>query len=222
MPEAKRKRRWPIALAVIAALVAVAAFVARHYTRPEALTAFLIGNAQSQLGAVLAVGGTGRFGFVPDLHLVLANPSLAPIERGAPFLSARNADVVVPWSTLWSGHYEIRRIELASPRLDLDALDAWLAARPAAKTPDIRFALHAADATVVAGGKTIASGVELEFASAGDLGDWLDKRATAPGSTTLLPPIAGTAKAAVIEIGGARLEGVSVETRDDAAEQAKR
>ncbi|HKE46955.1 MAG TPA: hypothetical protein VKB52_02740 [Rhodanobacteraceae bacterium] len=211
MPEQKRRRRWPIVLAIVAALVPISALVARHFTRPEALTAFLIDNARSQLGAVLVVSNAGRFAFVPEFHLVLPDPSLAASERGAPFLTAKNADVVVPWSMLWSGRYEIRRIELVSPRLDLDALDAWLASRPAAKTPDIRFALHASDATVVSGGKTIASGVELEFANAGDLAEWLDKRAT------LLPPIAGTAKAAVIEVGGARLEGVSVESRDDAA-----
>ena len=216
MPETKRRRRWPIALAIVAGLVLIGALVARHYTRPEALTAFLIDNARSQLGAALVVGESGRFGFMPDLHLVLPNASLGALERQAPFLSTKNADVVVPWSTLWSGRYEIRRIELVAPQLDLDALDAWLASRPAGKTPDVRFALHASDATLTSGGKTIASGVELEFASAGDLADWLEKRAAAPASTTLLPPIDGTAKAAVIEVGGTRLEGVRAETREDA------
>lgn len=214
MPETRRRRRWPIVLALVAALAIAGFIAARHYMRPETLTAILIANARSQLGAELAVGAPGRFGFVPDLHLVLPKPSLGQASQ-PPFLRAESADIVVPWSILWSDRYEIRRIDLVSPELDLDALNAWLSTRPAGKAPDVRFTLRATDATLVAGGKPVASGVELEFASTGDLAAWLDEQKNATGP--LLPPIAGTAKADSIEIGGTKLEGVRIETHEDEA-----
>ncbi|HJT98254.1 MAG TPA: hypothetical protein VJ696_08050 [Rhodanobacteraceae bacterium] len=214
MPESRRRRRWRIALAIAVLAIVTGALLFRHYSRPEALTALLAANAKRALGAELSLAGPARFGFVPDLHLVLPQPSLG--DAGAPFLSAEHADVVVPWSILWQDdRYEIRRIELASPRVDLDALARWLASRPAgAESPDVRFTLVANDATLIANGKPVASGVDLSFASVGDVIDWAKH---AGPSTPLLPPLAGTAKAAVVEFEAVRLEGVRIETRDDKA-----
>jgi hypothetical protein len=218
MPEPGRRRRRWIALAVAVALLGVGALIVRHLLRPEAMTAMLVGNARSQLGAELALSESGRFGFVPDLHLVLANPSLKQTPQGIAFLSAKSADVVMPWSVLWSDRYDIQRIELVKPRLDLDALNAWIASRPdAGASPDIRFALRATDATVTAGDKTIAEHVDLDFASSGDVVGWLTHQRESAKAATLLPPLSGTIQAAKVDVGDTHLEGVRIESREDDA-----
>lgn len=220
-PRKRKRRRWPIALAIIAVLVLIGALALRHYTRPETLTALLIGNARSQLGVELALSEPGRFGFMPNLHLILPRPALRETPQSVAFLSADSADVVVPWSTLWSGRYDIEGIELIKPQLDLDALDAWLRKQPAsAPRPDVRFSLRAKGATLISGGKPIATGVDLDFRSTGDVAGWLAGRSES--STMLLPPLAGTIDAPAVEVGGTRLEGVHIESReDDGAEIGK-
>ncbi|MGH8173540.1 MAG: hypothetical protein ACREPX_10345, partial [Rhodanobacteraceae bacterium] len=216
-----RKPRRRIVLAIVVALLLVAALIVRHLSRPEALTTMLINNAKSQLGAELVLGETGRFGFVPDLHLTLAHPALKAPGQAAAFLSADSADVVVPWSTLSGDRLDIQSIDLVKPRLDIDALNAWLDSRPAsAPPPDVRFALRAKDALVIASGKTIAENVDLDFASSGDIAGWLTRQRDSAKTSTLLPPLDGTIDAATIEYGDTRLEGVRIESRDDAGTKA--
>jgi hypothetical protein len=216
LPDARGRRRWAIALAIAVVLVALGAWAARHYTRPETLTALLIERTRSQLGAELSLSGSGRFGFFPDLHLVLPHPTLRESSQPAPILSAETVDIVVPWSMLWSGRYDIRNVEVIAPKLDLAALDHWIVARPpAGKLPDVRFALRVRNATLISGGRTIASGVDLAFTSAGDLAAWLEAQPWQTSSAALLPPLNGTAGAATVDIGGTRIEGVRIEARAD-------
>ena len=220
MPERPRRRR--IALAAAALLLVAGAFAAWYGTRPETLTSFLIGQARSRLGASLALNGPARFGFVPALHLVLPQPKLGDPASATPFLRAETADVVVPWSVLWSDRVEIRSVELVKPTLDVDALDRWLAAQPSSgKVPDVRFTIRASGARIVAGAKTIASNIDLDVASAGDVTEWLRQRATNPATAPLLPPLLGTLHAADVELGGTRIEGVRIETSDDDAASAE-
>jgi hypothetical protein len=221
MPEPGRRRR--IALAVAALVLAAGALAIWYGTRPETLTSFLVGQARSRFGASLALDGPARFGFVPNLHLVLARPTLADTAGSTPFLGAESADVVVPWSVLWSDRIEIRSVELVKPTLDLDALDRWLAAQPSpGKSPEVRFSIRANGARIVAGTKTIASGVDLDLASAGDVSDRLRQRAANPASAPLLPPLRGTLRAADMDLGGTRIEGVRIETGADDAASMKR
>src|SRR5690606_22977871 len=51
----------------------------------------------------------------------------------APLLTADRAHLALPWATLWAGGKDltISRVELDGPRLDLQALQGWLATRPA-------------------------------------------------------------------------------------------
>ena len=218
MPEPRRRRRRWIALAIAIGVLAVGALIVRHMLRPEAMTAVLVGNARSQLGAELALSESGRFGFVPDLHLVLAKPSLKQTPQSTAFLSADSADVVMPWAVLWSDRYDIQRIELVRPRLDLDALNAWLASRPASgAAPDVRFALRATDAIVTAGGKTIAEHVDLDFASSDDIVGWLTHQRESAKASTLLPPLSGTVQAKTVDWGDTHLEGVRIESSEDDA-----
>lgn len=219
MPEApspRRRRRWPYALLALALLGGAAALALRHYTRPAALNALLVAQARGLFGAELSIGADARYGFVPKLRVAWPQPTLRAPGAAAPFLSADTLEAVLPWRTLWSGHYDIERLELTRPVLDLDALSAWLATLPPsqAAAPDVRFALRIDDGQIRQGGQPLARGVNLRFASAGDLAAWLAQWRARPEAAPLLPPLAGSAAAAEVRIGEVRLEGVQVEVRD--------
>ncbi|MBO9664936.1 hypothetical protein [Dokdonella sp.] len=210
-----RRRRWPYVLLALALLTSLGALVLRHYTRPDKLTALLIEQAQSQLGLKLALGDSAGFGLLPRLRVLLPKSSLEAAEGGV-LLDADSIGVVVPWHTIWGERVDIERIEIEKPRLDLDALAHWLAARPAGgAAPDVRFAIRVRDGALLASGKPIAEGLNLQFANAGDLAAWLAQVRTA--NSSLLPPLAGSAEAATLQIGATRIEGLRVEVQDDGA-----
>jgi hypothetical protein len=225
MPESKTKpprrfRRWRIVLFVFVVLVAVAAIALRWFTRTDHLTALLVDKTHSALGAELALDGRAHYELWPKLHLVLPHPSLK--SASIAFVAADSLEVTVPWRTLWADRYDIEHIALIKPTLDLDALSAWSSAQAPSTTPppDVRFSLHIDDGTVIAGGKPIAQGVNLDFASAGDASAWLTQMRAQPGAGALIPPLNGSADAAVVQIGSTRLEGVHVDVRDDDAKPA--
>ena len=216
-PQARRRRRWPIAVLALGVLVVGAvAFAAWHYTRTDKLTALLVDKTRDLLGADLVLGGTAHFGFVPRLHLILPHPVLKATGAKVAFATADSLETSVPWHTLWSDRYDIERIDLAKPVLDLDALRAWSAAQPPARAvPEVNFVLHVADGTILGGGQPVAQGVNLEFASAGDIAAWFTRIEAQPSTWPLLPPLTGSAAASAVQIGVTRLEGVQVEVRDD-------
>lgn len=225
MPEpgdkpAPRRRRWRIALIALVLLGGAVALALRHYTRPDQLTALLVTQAQRVLGADFAIDGTAGFGFVPHLSVVLPHPSLKAHGAGTVMLRADTLRAVVPWHSLWTSHYDIERIELVKPTLDLDALNTWLAARPPTGTapPDVRFALRVEDGTLIWAGKPVAQGLNITFVNSGDLAAWLANI----GSPSMLPPLTGSADAATLQFGDTRLDDVHVEVRDDDAATKRR
>lgn len=214
-PKARpRRRRWPYVLLALALLAGIGALVLRHYTRPDKLTALLIEQAHSQLGLKLSLADSAGFGLLPRLRVLLPKSSLEA-DAGDVLLDAGSIGVVVPWHTLWGERVDIERIEIEKPRLDLDALSRWLAARPSGgAAPDVRFAVQVRNGTLLASGKPLAEGLNLEFANAGDLAAWLGRMREA--NSALLPPLSGSAEAASVQIGDTRVEGLRVELRDDA------
>lgn len=206
------RRRWQVVLLALALLAVAGALALRHYTRPDRLTAWLIGQTQSRLGLVLTLDGDAAFGFVPSLHLRLPAPRAKSGDDAV--LEAGAVDVVVPWRTLWGERIEIERIEIDHPRLDLDALSLWLASRPSeGATPDVRFTMKLRDGVLLAAGKPVAESVNLDFANAGDLTAWL-AHLREPASA-LLPPLAGKAAAGKVQAGSTRIEGLEIEASND-------
>jgi hypothetical protein len=219
-PQARRhRRRWPrprfVVLLALLLLGGIGALLLHHYTRPDKLTALLVEQARSQLGLRLSLADRAGFGLLPRLRVLLPKASLKSADDGI-VLDAESIGVVVPWHTLWGERVDIERIEIEKPRLDLDALSHWLAARPAGgAAPDVRFALRVRDGTLLAAGKPLAEGLNLDFANAGDLAAWLARvRETDAPS---LPPLTGSAEAARLQIGDTHVEGLRIELRDETA-----
>lgn len=216
-PQARRRRRlWPYALLTLALLAGIGAWALRHYTRPEQLTALLVEQTRSQLGLRLSLADRAGFGLLPQLRVLLPKASLKSAGDDI-VLDAESIGVVVPWHTVWGERVDIERIDIEKPRLDLDALSRWLAARPAGgAAPDVRFALRVRGGTLLAAGKPLAEGLNLDFANAGDLAAWLARvRET---DAPMLPPLTGSAEAARLQIGGTHVEGLRIELRDEAAQ----
>lgn len=220
MPEAsakpRRRRRpilWSAVLLALALLAGIGALVVRHYTRPEKLTALLVEQARAQFGLQLSLPGSAGFDLLPRLRLLLPKPSIKAADGGA-LLDADSIGVVVPWRTAWGERIDIEGIQLDKPRLDLDALSRWLAARPASSSaPDVRFAVQVRDGSLFASGKPLAEGLNLRFANAGDLAAWFAQMREA--NAALLPPLTGSAEAPTLQIGTTRIEGLRVDVRDD-------
>ena len=212
----RRRRRWLVALVVLAALALAAAILVHRYSRPQRLADFLAEQVREQLGAELQLGGEAGFQLTPRLRAVLPRPRL--VADGRVILEADAIAASVPWRTLWADHLDIEQVELQRPRLDLDALRAWLASRPAsaAPTPDVRLALRIVDGEVVAGGAPVAQGIQADFSNHADLVAWLAALRRDGDARTLLPPASGSASAETLQFGQTRLEDVRVELRDDA------
>lgn len=213
----RRRRRWIIALVVLLAILVAGTLLLRHFTRPQTLSALLVGKSRDLIGADLALHGSARFEFLPNLHVVLPHPTLAKMGSPEVFLRLDSLEAVVPWHNMWSDRYDIERIDLVRPVLDLDALQRWLDAQPATNpaTPDVRFSLRVTDGSIIRGGKPLAQGLNMQLASAGDVRAWLERFRADPATTSLLPPIAGNADASVLRFGGTRLEGVQIRISDD-------
>jgi hypothetical protein len=204
-------RRWPYVIALLLVLVVAGSFAVREFVRPEKLTAMLVGEVRTRLGASLELGGNARFGVWPSLHVELPQAALRNPAATAPFLATESIDVVVPWRSLWGDALEIERIELDAPRLDLEALDAWLAARPAGgDMAGFSVRIVATDGSLARGAATLASGIDIDLASAGDLAAWLASDEGDP-KRTLIPPLAGSIEAAEVQLGETRLRGVRID-----------
>lgn len=214
----RRRRRWLVALLALAALLFVAAIVVHRYSRPQRLADLLVEQVRAQLGAELELGGEAGFQLTPRLRAVLPRPRL--VADGRVILQADAIAASVPWRTLWADHLEVEQVELQRPQLDLDALRAWLASRPAsgAAAPDVRLALRIVDGEVVAQRKSVAQGIQADFSNHADLVAWLAALRRDGEATMLLPPASGSASAESLQFGQTRLEGVRIELRDDATD----
>lgn len=211
----RKSRRWPYAIVALLAVLVAGAIVVRAFVRPEKLTAKLVAEVGTRLGATLELGGNARFGVWPSLHVDLPQAALRGASATTPFLATEAIDVVVPWRSLWADTLVIERIELHAPRLDLDALDSWLASRPPGGDM-ASFSVHlvASDASLVRGTTTIASGIALDLESAGDLAAWLALSGT-DATNPLIPPLAGSIEAAQVRVGDTQLKDVRIDIDAD-------
>jgi len=208
------RRRWRIALAVFALLGVTAAVALNRLTQPERVTALLAAQARG-VGLDLQVDGAARYRFLPRIEAVLPAPRISSGDQ-VPLLAAQSIRARMPWHSLWSGPLVIDDLAIEKPVLDLDALRAWLAARPATKAPapDVRLRVRIDDATVMSGGRTVAEGINATLANQSDLSAWLARWSPDTPAAQLAPPLSGTLDARTLRLGETRVDGLHVEIDD--------
>lgn len=122
-------------------LVAVLAMVVTLYLllQPGRFTAMLQTQARSA-GLELNLASPASPTLFPHPALDLHGITLNAQGATAPILLAARGKLGLPWRTLFGGPTVISTLQIDSPRVDLDALQAWLTtlpARPSGTPPNI-------------------------------------------------------------------------------------
>lgn len=131
----RRARRWLTAIAVLLALCMAGLWVLAWLVQPDRLARFMLDRVGAELGLALTATGPAHYRLRPAPVLDLAGIDARQPGATTPVFQADALRLALPWSSLRGTSTEVTRIELQAPRLDLDALDAWLATRPATTAP---------------------------------------------------------------------------------------
>lgn len=102
--------------------------------QPDRFTAMLKQQAR-RAGLQLTLSSPASPTLFPRPALELEGITLIARDTGSPatnmpILLAANGRLVLPWRTVFGGRVEISRMQISSPRVDLDALQAWLMRLP--------------------------------------------------------------------------------------------
>ncbi|MGO4550392.1 hypothetical protein AB4059_04725 [Lysobacter sp. 2RAF19] len=151
-----RARRWLLACAAVALLLALVAWWA---SRPQRVASFVVSQLSSTLGLEITASGASEYWLAGGPRLVLRDVVARAPGAPRPLLRAARIDVSVPWSTVRSrgADLAIKRVELDAPVLDLPMLQAWLASRPPSeqKTPTLSDGLRIRDGRVLGAGWSV-------------------------------------------------------------------
>jgi uncharacterized protein involved in outer membrane biogenesis len=147
---------------VVAALIAVYLLL-----QPERFTAMLQAQARGA-GLELNLDRPASPTLFPRPALDLQGITLNAQDATVPILFAEHGRLALPWKTLFGGPTVITRLEIESPRVDLDALQAWLSALPAQpdskplNIPRIDTGVSISHGSLVRGEQLLLGNVELE------------------------------------------------------------
>lgn len=134
--------------------------------QPGRFTAMLQQQAH-EAGLELNLGNPASPAVFPRPALDLRGITLTAEGADAPILLASSGRLVLPWSTLLGGPVAITQMEVDDPRVDLAALQSWLATRPsqpsgAAPTiPRIDTGIRITRGSLVYGNQLLLSKVTL-------------------------------------------------------------
>jgi uncharacterized protein involved in outer membrane biogenesis len=152
-----------IALAVVlAAVIAVYLLL-----QPDRFTAMLQAQARAA-GLELNLSSPASPTLFPRPALYLRGITLNAEAATAPILLAAHGRLALPWHTLFGGPTVISQLQIDSPRVDLDALQNWIAglpAQPAGAAPNIpriNTGVSITHGSVVRGNKVLLENVALE------------------------------------------------------------
>lgn len=180
-------RRWLIGTGSLALAALLAAFVVVYLLlQPDRFTALLQQQAQDA-GLELNLDSPASPALFPRPALELSGITLSAKGASRPILLASRGRLVLPWRALLGGPIAIAQMEVDAPRVDLDALQDWLAALPpreqglAPDIPRIDAGIRIEHGSVVHGDQLLLDNVNL---SAGTL---------APGQAFPLDASASTA-----------------------------
>jgi hypothetical protein len=154
MDAAKRPRRRWIVLGALVVLALVGWWLVERQLQPQRLTTTALRYLGDSLKLDIAFEGTPDYAFKPEPRLRVPNIVVTDPATGKLVLRAKRLEVSMPWATVRGGPLVITRLELDEPTLDVDGLQQWLAARPAApfELPTLSQGLAVADGTVLGNG----------------------------------------------------------------------
>lgn len=132
--------------------VLVAAVTLFLLLRPDRFTALLQDEAQ-RAGLSLSLASPASPTLFPRPALELSGLTLSANGADTPLLLAARGRLTLPWRTVFGGPPAITQMEVDAPRVDLDALQQWLAA------------LHLQDAGVAPTIPRIDTGIRIEHGS---------------------------------------------------------
>ncbi len=131
-PVPARRRRWLIYILILVCVLLALSALVRWLLQPEQLVPLILDRSGKALGLDITADRSAEVRLRGEPQLVVRK--LVVREPGAKtvVLSAERMLIALPWSTLRSRGKDltVRRIELDAPRLELTALQAWLAKRP--------------------------------------------------------------------------------------------
>lgn len=167
-----RPLRWLlIGLASIAGAVALVVLVALYLLlQPDRFTAMLKQQAH-EAGLQLTLSSPASPTLFPRPALQLEGITLTASGAGPnamPILLAANGRLVLPWRTVFGREVVISRMQINSPRVDLDALQAWLMNLPPQSTtvpeeiPRLATGLRIRNGSVVQNNSEWLSDVSLD------------------------------------------------------------
>jgi len=138
--------------------------------QPERFTRMLQTQAHAA-GLELNLSSPATPSLFPRPGLDLDGITLSASSANVPILLAAHGQLALPWRTLFGGPTVITQLIIDSPRVDLDALQDWLAAMPdkpadAAPTiPRINTGVSITEGSVVRGNALLLGNVSLEAGS---------------------------------------------------------
>ncbi|TBR37161.1 MULTISPECIES: AsmA family protein [Dyella] len=168
-------RRWLrvtllSAAAVVAVVVATAVISLYVMLQPSRFTAMLQSQA-AEAGLQLNLASPASPTLFPRPALELQGLTLSARGATMPILLAARGRLQLPWRALLGNETVISRLEIDSPRVDLDALQDWIAALPPRpeeappEIPRIDAGVHITRGSVVRGNQMLLSDVSLDAGS---------------------------------------------------------
>jgi AsmA protein len=119
-----------VAGGLAAAIVLSVLVVIYLLLQPDRFTAMLQTQAHA-VGLDLRLASPASPSLFPRPALDLNGITLSAEGANVPILLAARGRLALPWHTLFGGPTVISQLQIDSPRVDLDALQSWMAALPA-------------------------------------------------------------------------------------------
>src|SRR5690348_2476839 len=164
---ARHPWRWIAAVVIVLILTLVLAgvLIIRSLLQPQRFTALL----QSQLanaGLVLSVDKPASPALWPHPAVQLQGFRLSVAGAATPLLSASEARMVVPWRALLHRELAIERLEIETPRIDVDQLQTLISRMPhgagAPQLPRIGAGLRIVNGMLVRGSEPLLFDVNAQ------------------------------------------------------------
>ncbi len=138
--------------------------------QPDRFTAMLQTHART-IGLDLRLASPASPTLFPRPALDLHGITISAEGAHAPIVLAARGRLALPWHTLFGGPTVISQLQIDSPRVDLDALQAWMAALPAQpknappNIPRIDTGVDITHGSVVLGNEVLLDNLSLRAGS---------------------------------------------------------